>query len=319
MGIQAVKILAVVSLTALAAAAEEPKGAQTSWIKELRTRAGDQPVLLVRKPDGAVVGQTPDGKVSLPLITDAPADVLLDPGFELLWLHRKDSVDVVDLRQAKPVAIPIARGLPPDAGFVVSVDDGGDGLRSVFRQPGCERDMVVNLQWLSVPSLELIDKPRGKGTFTKAGKEWLRANRERGGERRLDLADFAGSGEPSKVTLPPKVAHCFRPGDCGHWLPFGPGGWRLVLTGMQAKDRCHLHQCLIFDPKTNNFASPVEPKKWGKADEVQQGSCGPFEFDQAGHFYLSGSKACSVQGGCTDLGGEAIGWMKPGAMVGEPG
>jgi hypothetical protein len=285
------------------------------WVKEVRRRAGDEPIFLMRKSTGEIVGRTATGKVTVPLVASASADVLYDGGLELLWMRSGEQVDVVDLRTPKPAPVTIMRGVPKDLEFTVSVGKGRQ-IRSVSRPGGCEVDSVVDLQWFDSPKVDFIGKRGAKPLLV--GKSWLETNHDRAGEPGPEVADFAHHAEASKVPLPAKVGHCERSWECGEWLPFGAEGSRLVLTGMKKKDRCRQYQCLLYDPGSKLFAAPLDPKRWDKAEALEAGSCGPFAFDAGGRWYLAGSKICTVKEGCRDLDGQAIGGLPPGPRVGDP-
>jgi len=115
-------------------------------------------------------------------------------------------------------------------------------------------------------------------------------------------------------------------------VPFGSGPLRLVLGKDNLGADCFHRSCLVFNPETQQFASPPllvdkegtpslapEPPHWTSAKEASLGACDPYSFDEKGTTFLARRYLCKQNGPCQELEGEGIGWMRPGPIVGGPG
>jgi hypothetical protein len=89
----------------------------------------------------------------------------------------------------------------------------------------------------------------------------------------------------------------------------------LFIVQGDDEDECPRYTCMLFDPAKKTFASPLDSLKWGKAESVAPMPCGTFLFARSGHRYLTAGKVCDMVEGCSDIGGEALGWLPTGAWI----
>jgi hypothetical protein len=149
------------------------------------------------------------------------------------------------------------------------------------------------------------------------GRAWLRAQAGRAPRpSRPERRDFS-SAKPA-----PKAARagltCTTSDQCGTAIPFDGLGRLLVVVEHSMGD-CHHYGCRLYEPATQRFATPPAASSWGPRAGVPAGPCGLYRFDRSGRRFLVGDHVCAVGGACEDLGGEAIGWLVPGADVGTDG
>jgi hypothetical protein len=121
------------------------------------------------------------------------------------------------------------------------------------------------------------------------------------------------------VALPPARARCEDVSRCGAAIPFAPSTWQLVLTDQSEGADCWHFGCLLRDSATGSFGTPPQPTRWGPADDLPAGPCGPYRFNADGSVFLVQDVICSVAGNCRPLDGSGIGWLVPGSVLGPAG
>jgi hypothetical protein len=119
--------------------------------------------------------------------------------------------------------------------------------------------------------------------------------------------------------MAPARAHCEDMGRCGAVLPFASGNWQLVLTDQSEGADCWHFGCLFRDSATGAFATPPQPARWGRAEEMHPGPCGPYQFSADGSAFLVQDALCTVGGSCQLLDGTGVGWLVPGTVLGTTG
>lgn len=235
---------------------------------------------------------------------------------ELVWLRTSSELRVYDLRQKdvwKPAeSVLIASGVENGPSIWVSQEGAG-----VMPDDGCESPSI-QLDWTREPSIEGMLEPQESAKLE--GQAWLarelnRPRRKVPGGRHSEF-DLRAAKTHSK--LPKKLTSCDEPTDCGTSVPFASWGIELVLVYDQQGGDCWERKCVLHDPKTGQFARPPLAEHWGSLAETKAGSCGPFQFDATGDAFIYGQSLCTKDG-CTDLGGDAVGWLEPGPTVGTPG
>jgi len=290
------------------------------WLDGLRRAAGDQPVFLVRGSDGMIYGRSLDGKVRRDLVRSQAPAPLLDGGLDLIWLREGGNVAVVDLRAKAPKRIAIARAVPTDAALKVQ-RMAGDDVVTLARNDVCSNEFISIAWYLLRVERYLTDGEEDLETSAKlTGKGWLKANQHREGPTEPASLTPWDDGAASTVALPGVKTKCADGADCKRSIDFGAKGWQLVVAGAAPKKenaaQCFSYSCLLHDPKTNTFASPEDPSKWGPASQVTLASpCGPFLFDASGKRYLTRTRLCDFDHGCREIGGESIGWLPFGPRV----
>jgi hypothetical protein len=208
-----------------------------------------------------------------------------------------------------------------------------NGSDYVREESDCESFDAVEIKMRDKPVLRLVasEKPR---PFLADGLRWLKAQARRSrtrpsiSERRLGFPLNA-----SRVSLPKSWAGCDDKQRCGRAAPFGSSHLQLVLVSDKQGADCWQRSCLLFNPDTREFSSPPviensetldlstapRPARWTSANDARPGICGPYYFDASGTSFLVRNYLCSVNGECQDLGAAGIGWLEPGAVIGEPG
>lgn len=252
---------------------------------------------------------------------------LYDAGHILLWsLGAQDRLFVTDLR-AGTAPVELARQIP-DVGSIWVEWPSKQEPRFARPETGCDESVdAVEIKVGRSPSLRVVDGNQ-RLSLSPSGRRWLAAQAGRKSAPHFAVRELDG-GE--QLTLPKSWEGCERE-RCGLSVPFGSGSWRLVLAKESMGADCVHRSCLLFNPDTAQFASPPvladaqgtlssaeSPPKWTAAERAQPGVCGPYLFDAAGSTFLVRNYLCSLAGSCHVLGGEAIGWVDAGAVVGNPG
>lgn len=240
------------------------------------------------------------------VLVDHADAVLYQPELELVWFRDGEHLRVLDLRREGAPVHTIARGMPDEHRLWIA-----RGSEIIDPNDGCDLS-YVSLDWTEQPKLEpiLTDAPNLR--LDDGG--WLAAELERAARPVVVKQGFFGKA----VRLPRRVMECEDPADCGKTGPFG-GGFLLVLVRDALGGDCVERACLAFDPKTKRFATPPKIAAWGSAQQTPPGTCGPYLFDERRRFFLVDHRLCELGQGCSDVGGEALGWLVPGESVGSPG
>lgn len=288
-------------------------------------RAIAQPEFLVVTDRGEVARQSPDGPGRV--LTRGASALLHDPAHELLWFVRDGRLSVIDFRTS--TAVPIAGGLS-DVASLWAQWSGDGSVRFVRPSTGCEPTNVAEVEIGDEPRLKLL-RDKEPRPLDAEGLSWLTAQRSR---KASQPASEEGFGvDARRIALPSSWTRCEDPSRCGLSAPFGSSGTLLVLVRDQFGADCWHRSCLLFDPGPARFASPpvaedeatgrlstlAGPMRWGAAEDVTPGVCGPYRFDVSGSRFLVRRFHCQLGSTCQEVGGETVGWLVPGAVVGEPG
>lgn len=239
--------------------------------------------------------------------------VLHDPALELAWISDEQTLSVIDLRAPAPSTVApvvIATRLP--AHVELHVQRGGQHL--VEPVDACDLAPILMLHW---GPESWIESDQAQRSTELEGSAWLaresgRVPRAASEERWLHPSD-------ARVSLPPGRARCEDAEWCGASQPFAATGRELVLTGQSEGADCWQFDCLLLDSRTGAFGTPPQPSRWGPAEDMPSGPCGPYRFDAAGAAFLVNDRLCVVGGSCETLEGSAIGWLTPGVTLGAPG
>jgi len=291
-------------------------------LAEAIVKAAGGPVLLVATPAG-LEARTPDGRVVRRLTSGPVAQAALDPALDLVWLSGEGRLGVVDLRaptgapDAPAMVVPIATGLPPDRPFTVQRARFRKQPASFVASSDGREDDWIELAWGARPAIRaktlgMWEDEGPAPSLAIVGGAWLKAERER--PARPDRPAPRLVDAALRVAPPATLASCGDADLCGQAAPFGPGGWRLVLTSHECGDFCYIG-CLLRDPASKRWAVPDERLDWVETP-ANTGSCGPYLFDPAQTRWAVGELLCSAAG-CTELGGRALGWLPPGPQVGH--
>jgi hypothetical protein len=284
----------------------------------LRTAANGSPVLLVLV-DRAVQARSADGKLSREIAKAPVQKAVYDPTLDLLWVRRSDRLEVIDLRQSAPAAIPIATGLGHEGEFVIQMKGG----RTLRAPTVCDVAGSVIVKWTAPVSIKTdgFDE-NGPPHPRLVGAPWLtkelgRARRQVAHERlELPVAD-----QKPAMKLADLIGKCPDPGTCGTAVDFGKTGWQLVYTGEDEGEDCRHYRCLLRDSTNGKVGKPPRPGEWStEPSEATIGQCGLYRFDPSGRWYAIGRKLCSAEKECIDLGAaQPIGWLDGGPDVGTDG
>ncbi len=240
------------------------------------------------------------------VLVDHADAVLYQPALELVWFRDGEHLRVIDLGSEGAPVHTIARGMPDQHRLWIA-----RGSEIADPNDGCDLP-YVSLDWTHQPTLEPILTRAPNLRLDDAG--WLAAELERPARPVLVKQGFFGKA----VRIPRRAMECEDPADCGRTGPFA-GDWMLVLVRDVLGGDCVERACLLFDAKTKRFATPPKAEKWGAAQQTAPGSCGPYHFDQSKLFFLVDRRLCELGRECSDVGGEALGWLLPGESVGSPG
>lgn len=82
---------------------------------------------------------------------------------------------------------------------------------------------------------------------------------------------------------------------------------------------CWERACLLRDPHTKQFTTPLSANVRASPEAARPGPCGVYLFDAANTSFLVENKLCAGEEPCAELEGSAVGWLVPGPMVGQPG
>ncbi|HEU4580443.1 MAG TPA: hypothetical protein VFS67_19440 [Polyangiaceae bacterium] len=319
------------------ASAEQPAASASAKLPAISTPAvpapGAAPSSSLPDDSPRFLAGTPGESISLyslrgPIRVVVPqaSAWLYDPGHALLWFLDDTRFAVADLRNQLP-AIKLAKNLPPASSIWI---EWPSSEPSPFVRPetGCEDSAgAIELKISRKPGLRLLEEHR-RVALSPAAEGWLQQQLAR--STALPPArDFSPGAQ--RVVLPQRWSGCEEPENCGLSVPFGNGPLRLVLVQEKLEDCTH-RACLLFNPETQQFASPpvlvdatgaphaaAPPPAWSDPAHAIQGSCGPYLFDASGAHFATQHYLCRADDGCQDLGADFVGWLEPGPSVGAPG
>jgi hypothetical protein len=281
--------------------------------------AGDEPTAIVVR-EGALIARALDSGRTRTLRADSTQSALLDPALDLLWIQGPTTLDVLDLR-AGGAPVPIAIALP--VGPRIQVDRDLDGKQVHLASPDvCIQASDLFLDWTAEPHVQLIggdpeEEKRATDPAALVGRAWLRAQAGRVAHRSPpERRDFS-SAKPAPAVARAGLT-CSTTEECGRAIPFDGSGRLLVVVEHSLGD-CHHYGCRLYEPATHRFATPPAAAAWGTRAGGPTGPCGLYRFDRSGRRFLAGDQVCAVGGACEDLGGDAKGWLVPGADVGTNG
>jgi hypothetical protein len=267
--------------------------------------ADPQAAFLVHADSGEVLVRWRSGSATRVLIAHADL-VLYDPALELVWYTDGDRLLVFDLRAPHTPAVAIFNGMAEVSQLTVTRGD-----HTVFSPEECDSPFAV-LEWSADSKLKFV-LAQPAGTAQLVGQAWLRAQLERQPRKISSRAAFT----EARIKLPRKVLACDDAELCGTTVPFGARGWQLVLVSQQEGGDCGNRGCILHDPAAKQFAAPLAATTWGSAAQAARGPCGLYNFDAAQSAFLVGRMLCPDDATCQELGGQALGWLQPGARVGD--
>ncbi|HEX3696363.1 MAG TPA: hypothetical protein VH374_13355 [Polyangia bacterium] len=294
------------------------KNAAGSLTDAVRDAAAGSPVLLVLS-DNAVEARSADGKFKRVIVPGPVQQAIYDPALDLLWVRRLNSIEVWDLRQPKPKAVPVIAAVSEEGEFTVEMK----GNRSLRLPSACVVSGTTQLKWVKPPSVGLLGFDEGEPPKPRlVGGPWLNAQFERTARPlTITRADLPAFGTKPVVDLPASVGKCDEPGQCGTAVPFGATGWNLVYAGESPGEDCRHFRCLLHDPATGKFGKPPLPARWLPAAKgAAIGECGLYRFDSSGKWFAIGGKLCTAGGTCADLGDATpLGWIDGERDIGTTG
>jgi hypothetical protein len=256
---------------------------------------------------GDLVLRTAGGGVRI--LARSVSDALYDPKLELVWLEG-DSLRVVDLRRPEAEPILIVREWQGTSRLTIH-----HPASSLSNNETCDVGDGASLEWDEDPRLERMDERTLE--LPLESREWLRAELHRVARDISESVTFSTSDERSRLALPPGVARCEDPDECGRAVPFGASGLQLVLAVTMTGDCWHPY-CLFHDPSSGQWSSPLLGERWKGAAGNTAGPCGNYAFDRAATSFLIDGRLCGPDERCNDIGGRALGWRHPGPIVGAP-
>lgn len=272
---------------------------------EPKRAAMDVPRFLVHTEDGVIVERGATTASAQTLVPHADA-TLYDPSLELLWYIENNQLLVLDLRARSAAPALIVRDMKDMDRLTVM-----RGRHIVADRDGCESPYAV-LEWNEKPKIKLMLADTNERVKID-GIAWLKAQLGRAGRPEAPSSAFGDQ----KVEVPASLLSCEDEESCATSVPFANRGWQLVMVVDRAGGDCWERACLLRDPKKDLFATPPRPQTWGPATSTTPGPCGPYRFDPSQSAYLVQRWLCSADAPCEDLGGQALGWLEPGGVVGE--
>jgi hypothetical protein len=269
------------------------------------TRAARDARFLVHSDAGMIIVRSVSSAAPSVLIRHADF-ALYDSELELIWYIEANQLRVFDLRALDAPPAVIVRDMRQlDRITVVR------GAHSVSEQDGCETPYAV-LDWTTNPKMKLL-LVEGDAKAKVDGRAWLHAQLNRPARSVTAQRRFVND----KVDVASELLDCEDEETCATSVPFAKRGWQLLLVTDKSGGDCWERACLLRDPRSNRYASPPRPERWGLASAAQRGPCGPYRFEQTQSAYLVGRLLCAGDGPCQDVGGAALGWLIPGDTIGE--
>ncbi len=244
-----------------------------------------------------------------------------DPAQDLIWLLRKGTLMVLDLRVdgGKPVAI--AKKWPQQAFEVrglssVTHDVDYAGLYPVLDLTAPKKPKIAEGSGAYGGLWEDQDKAARKQLkkVKIVGQKWLKQQANRA---RRELLPGPPEETLAPVALPEGMGECDDPADCGTAQRFGATPFQLVLVAVRCGDACS-SECVLHDVSRKRFATPAETGAWGKT--ATPGACTGYGFDVLTTTYFSGTSVCMVDASgirCREQTvGTPFGWLDPNGADG---
>jgi hypothetical protein len=266
-----------------------------------------------------VEARSADGKLKRVIVPGPVQQAIYDGVLDLLWVRRLHTIEVWDLRQARPKALPMIADVSEEGEFTVEMK----GSRSLRVTSACVVPGSTQLKWTKRPSVGLLGFDEGEPPKPRlVGAAWLTAELERVSRSiAISPADLPAFGTKAVADLPGRVGMCDEPGQCGTGVPFGATGWNLIYAGESPDGDCRHFRCLLHDPATGKFGKPPLPDQWlPGAKPALIGDCGLYRFDASGKWFAIGGKLCSLRVGCANLGDATpLGWLDGERGIGTTG
>ncbi|HTJ46628.1 MAG TPA: hypothetical protein VL463_31195 [Kofleriaceae bacterium] len=227
-----------------------------------------------------------------------------DAAHELIWFKSKDTLQVIDLRDAAKKPVVIAKKVPTDSWAVSGLSEAqhNTDYTNIFtiihldKKPYAEAGQGAYMEVDGESDARLtkkVDKVKIVGT------KWVKAQ----------LGRIAVE-EPKERAEPPKVAIKVSPDDCedeeicgtAQWLGGSP--YQLLIVEHTCGDACH-QACVLYDPKSKQFASPLTAATWGALDKAEKGGCEGYmvEPNNGRYFAKDTGTLCTLgaKSTCSDL------------------
>lgn len=276
------------------------------WATHLRGSppAASKRVFLAIGSDKQLVERTIDGSSTRVLATGYD-DAEFVPELGLVWLVKKGSVDVLDLRQDGSHPVPI----------VTTV--GEDGADISWKLGDREGQVEVGLPAGAVTfgSGEVSFMPNGEDNVgcKLVGKKWLESQHDR-------------SVDPPVAASFPTTGGALKCAGCTRSIPFGASALSLVpwtIPDFDGKREFRmeyekLNLCELYDPATGALGRPAGQVGGAlRAMGLLAGTCVGYLFDATGKAVLHDQIACD-ESACVQLDGSALGWLKGNVEVALP-
>lgn len=288
-------------------------------------------LFLVHDDQGGILLRASDKVTNARVLVPRASSWLYDDEHDLLWTLQDQRLTVTDLRVEGP-RIPIAEGISDESAIWVEWPSvpSQEHTRFVERRASCEPWQVAKLRLQSAPTLFSLATDTNP-PFLPGGLTWLKGQTTRSVKTPRQVHFFSSKKKGDELEV--SELGCDDRERCGLSVPYGTSHLRLVLVRDRFGADCWHRSCLLFDPETHLFASPPifenpatgalstrsDPRQWSAAKTAVPGICGPYAFDTSGTTFLVRRYLCRLNEECQDLGGEVIGWLVPGLIVGEPG
>ncbi len=217
---------------------------------------------------------------------EAVNSAALDPEMDLLWFRTGGTLQVIDLRDKKLVAVPIVENLPEEGAFAV---EGMSNAR--YQTEGDPFGVSYPALQLGKTAVVVIESPGNVGFRSKdeerrsqiekakvIGAKWLKRLKKRKARERL----LQSANQPAPAVTLPEAFDCLGD-DCGTATTLGDTRYRLVVIDTSFVDR----RCVLYDPDFEEFSSWFDDH-WGDGNP-QAGSCDAVVTRSGDTFVVDGS------------------------------
>ena len=247
------------------------------------------------------------------------SDAAYDRAQELVWFKSKGTLYVIDLRDPKRKPVAIAKKMPEGGFEVTGLSNADSGTDYAALYPKLEVGKKIRFtigEGVYAHLWEDQDRDQTKAIkkIKLVGKSWLGKQKKRVARA---VPTFDPKGLTPKVTIPEESCGGQDNMECGETFGFGATPHLLAVTESTCGDACHT-ACILHDPATGKFASPMVTSSWGAAAAAAENaaSCFDYVFRDAGTGpYFNGTVACAIEKTgvtcTTEAGWTYVGWVDP--------
>jgi hypothetical protein len=252
----------------------------------------------VASADDAIAFSDSGLRLGATVIYPKPVDgAAYDPALDLIWFTSKNTLQVIDLRDAKHKPILIAKKFPK-VGFLiagVSKADFNADYTSAYAALEIGKKSKITAEDGVYAPVDQDSTDKLKKSIKKArlvGTKWLKKL----AKRTVRSVTVPTPAPLPNVKLPPDLCQSDDPDSCGEATSFGTTELQLVVTEYSCGDACYTG-CVLYDPASKKFAAPLETSTWGK--DAKADGCDDYAFDADGKTYYKDTMRCVLDKGVT--------------------